>query len=262
MNCPDVQHLLNPYSDGELDLVRQLEIEEHLGRCTGCAEQEKNLRSLRAAVSAPALYHRAPAGLLDRITQAQPVTPAELPVLRMRPRAGLRFLALAASILLVIAAGTLVLGLWSRNRQSPDDRVAEWIVADHVRSLQLDHLTDVPSSNKHTVKPWFQDEAKIGFVPPVPDLSKEDYTLKGGRLDYVENHQVAALVYLRDKHIINVFIWPTKETESRTVQRLTTPEHYNVRHWQVSGMVYWVISDLNNQGLDDFVQLFQEHAAE
>jgi anti-sigma factor RsiW len=262
MNCPDVQRLLNPYSDGELDLVRRLEIEEHLGYCTSCAEQEINLRSLRAAVSAPALYQRAPAGLLDRIAPTEPITPAKPLVMRMPPRAGLRYLALAASILLVVAAGALILGLLSRKQQSSDDRLAEWIVADHVRSLQLDHLTDVPSSNQHNVKPWFQNEAKVGFAPPVPDLSKENYTLKGGRLDYVEDHQVAALVYLRDKHIINVFIWPTTETEKKSVQRLTTRQRYHVRHWQQSGMVYWVISDLNDQGLDDFVQLFQEHAAE
>jgi anti-sigma factor RsiW len=253
MKCPDVRHLLHPYSDGELDLVRHVEIEDHLTGCAECAEQEKHLRSLRAAISSSSLYHKAPASLPTRIQLATP------PLTRGRRRSSLQFAAIAAGVLLLIGASAAIGMLLSRARTPADDQLAEWVVADHVRSLQVDHLTDVPSSDRHTVKPWFR--GKLDFSPQVPDLSPQGYALSGGRLDYLADRPVAALVYYRRSHAINLFTWPAVNDEEKAV-RARSRQGFHIRYWQRSGMTYWAISDLNDQELDEFVRLFQEHSQE
>jgi anti-sigma factor RsiW len=249
MNCRELRLLLEPYSDGELDLLRRVEIEEHLGHCAGCSEQEKRLRALRDAVSSPALYHRAPAALRTRIQPAPP------PPAGGRRRPFLRLAALAAGVALLAGASGLVGMLLSQPTSSADDRLAELVVAGHVRSLQADHLTDVPSTDRHTVKPWLT--RKLGFSPPVPDLSEQGYVLSGARLDYLTDRPVAALVYTRRLHTINVFTWPTADGGEKPVGEFAR-QGFNVRHWQRDRMTYWVVSDLNGQELDDFVKLLQE----
>ena len=252
MRCRDVQHLLHPYSDGELDLIRQVEIEEHLSDCAECAELEKHLRSLRAALSSPSLYHRAPAGLRTRIQLAMPLAT------RRKRRLAVRLAALAAGIL-VLAGVSLTIGtLLSRAASSAEDRFAERVVVSHVRSLQVEHLTDVVSSKGPVVKPWFL--GKLDFSPQVPDLSEQGYALTGGRLDYLADRPVAALVYHRRLHVINVFIWPAVNDEEEAVLRFSR-QGFHIRYWQHSRMTYWTISDLNDQELDDFVRLFEEHSS-
>ncbi len=252
MNCPEVQRLLHPYSDGELDLVRHLEIEEHLAECAACAEQEKHLRSLRAAVSVPSLYYNAPTSLG---TQFQFAAPAAI----RRPRPSLPWAAIAAAVFLLIGISGAA-GYYSlRTRASADDRLTEWVVAGHVRSLQVDHLTDVPSSDQHTVKPWYR--GKLDFSPQVINLSPQGFELTGGRLDYLVDRQVAALVYRRRQHVINLFTWPARDEEAAPVRRLAR-QGFHIRQWQSSGMTFWAISDLNDQELDEFVRLFQEKSAE
>jgi anti-sigma factor RsiW len=254
MNCGDVQRLLDPYADGELDLVRHVEIDEHLAECAACAEQEKRLRSLRAAVSSPELYHRAPDALRARVLAAAPPTPRSP---RGR-RLSWRPFALAAGILILAGASAVIGAYWPRG-PSADDRLAEWVVAGHVRSLQVKHLTDVASTDRHTVKPWFR--GKLDFSPVVPDLSARRYDLTGGRLDYLADRPVAALVYERRLHAINVFTWPAADGEGNAVRGLAR-QGFHLRSWQQSGMTYWAVSDLNDEELDDFVRLFREHAAE
>src|SRR6266851_1611596 len=140
MTCRDVLPLLNPYSDGELDLVRHVEIEEHLTECAECAKQEENLRSLRAVLSSPTLYYRAPTALHTRVQLPTP------PV-RFGLRRSLALqAAIAAGILLLFGTGAAIGVLWSRTGASADDRLADWVVASHVRSLQVEHLNDVASS--------------------------------------------------------------------------------------------------------------------
>jgi anti-sigma factor RsiW len=253
MKCQDVQHLLHAYSDAELDLVRQVEIEDHLTDCTDCAEQERRLRSLRAVISSPALYYRAPAALRTRIQLANP------PVARKRRRSWVPLIATAAGILLLIGTSTTIGLQFSREGTSADDRLAGWVIAGHVRSLQVDHLTDVVSSDRHTVKPWFR--GKLDFSPQVPDLSSQGYTLSGGRLDYLADRPVVALVYYRRLHAINLFTWPAVNGEEKAVRRLSR-QGYHIRYWQRSGMAYWAISDLNDQEFDDFVRLFRESTPE
>jgi anti-sigma factor RsiW len=252
MNCHDVHDLLNPYSDGELDLIRHVEIEEHLAECSECAEQEKSLRSLRTALAASSLYHRAPAGLRERIQSAAPVAPP-----RPRPRSWMPFASAAAILFLVGVSATLTV-LVLRKGPSADERLAEWVVAGHIRSLQVNHLTDVTSTDRHTVKPWFR--GKLDFSPPVPDLSGPGFDLSGGRLDYVRDRQVVALVYYCRAHAINLFIWPADSEDEKPVWRHSR-QGYHVRRWQRSGMTCWAVSDLNDEDLDRFVQGFQQQAA-
>jgi len=148
--------------------------------------------------------------------------------------------------------------LLSQTGTSADDRLAELVVAGHVRSLQVEHLTDVVSTNRHTVKPWFR--GKLDYSPEVPDLSQEGYPLSGGRLDYLADRPVAALVYHRGLHAINVFTWPAANNEASAVRGLAR-QGFHLRYWQRSGMTYWAISELNDQELDQFVRLFQEHSS-
>jgi anti-sigma factor RsiW len=253
MNCPDVLRLLHPYSDGELDVVRHVQIEEHLAECAACAEQEKHLRSLRAAISSPSLYHRAPAALRTRVQLATS------PVTRGRGRSLVQLATIAAGVLLLIGTFATVGILLSRVGTAADDRLAEWVVASHVRSLQVDHLTDVASTDRHTVKPWFR--GKLDFSPEVPDLSQQGYALSGGRLDYLADRPVAAIIYFRQSHAINLFTWPAVNDEAKAVRALAR-QGFHIRHWQRSGMTYWAISDLNDQEFDDFVRLFQERSLE
>jgi len=252
MNCQDVRHLLHPYSDGELDLVRHVQIEAHLTDCAECAEQEKRLRSLRAAIASPSLYHRAPAGLRTRVQLAT------RPVTHGRRRLSLQLTGIAAGVLLLVGASATIGMLMLRAGLSADDRLAEWVVAAHVRALQVDHLTDVASSDQHTVKPWFR--GKLDFSPQVPDFSAQGYPLSGGRLDYLADRPVAALVYHRKLHAINLFTWPAHNDGEKAVRGLSR-QGFHIRYWQTSGMTYWAISDLNDREFDEFVRLFQENSS-
>ncbi len=251
MNCPDVQHLLEPYADGELDLVRRVEIERHLSDCGRCAEQDERLRSLRAVLASPSLYHRAPAGLRGRLQLATPSAT------RRRTFAFGPPTALAASILLFVGTFATLGVFWSASRASADERLADLVVAGHVRSLQVEHLTDVASSDRHTVKPWFR--GKLDFSPEVLDLSAQGYPLTGGRLEYLADRPVAALVYHRRAHAINLFTWPADGDESKPVRKLAR-QGFHIRHWQRSGMNYWAISDLADPELDEFVGLLERSA--
>ena len=153
----------------------------------------------------------------------------------------------ATAVLLLLAVPMLT-------RRSAEGQLSQEIVSAHLRSLtpETSHLTDVASSDQHTVKPWFT--GKLNFSPPVTDLASQGFPLLGGRLDYVGEHPVAALVYQRRKHLINLFIWPEKSVSSG---ELRTPQGYNVIHSNHEGMSYWAISDVNSGDLREFLKLAQ-----
>jgi anti-sigma factor RsiW len=126
------------------------------------------------------------------------------------------------------------------------------VVTSHVRSLMAGHLTDVASTDQHTVKPWFA--GKLDFSPPVTDFAAEGYPLIGGRLDYLHGRSVAALVYERRKHLINVFVWPTTEKDEAMTQS-TTRQGFHVLHGTKRSMAFWIVSDLNAEELERFARL-------
>ncbi|HEV2946952.1 MAG TPA: anti-sigma factor [Gemmataceae bacterium] len=249
MTCQDMQHLMHGYFDHELDLVRNLEMEGHLQTCPACAQALANYRSLQGALRNDAFYFKAPDSLETRIRSSLRKT-----AYRTRPlplRIWARVGAIAASILIVFALGWMA----TRGGVSTKDLLSREIVSSHVRSLMAMHLTDVPSSDQHTVKPWFKGQ--LDFSPPVKDLSKEDFALVGGRLDYIGDRPVAALVYQRRKHVINLFIWPSTP-DSATNPPALTRQGYHLIRWTEGGLAYWAISDLNEKELEEFVQLVRK----
>jgi anti-sigma factor RsiW len=249
VDCDEIADLLHPFADGELDLDRSLAVERHLHECPACAGAVKELQALRAALAEPALYHRAPSGLRERVRAA--LRPAGQPraVGRAFPW---RALAVAASLALVAVLSWSTLRILSL--PSADELLARQVVGDHVRSLMLPgSLLDVRSSDRHVVKPWFV--GKVTFAPPVKDLA--GFELLGGRLDYLDQHKAAALVYKRRGHVINLFVWPAGDRPARPPRSLTLQGH-NVILWSDGDLSYAAASDLNEEELRQFVQLVRQ----
>jgi anti-sigma factor RsiW len=249
MNCDRVRLLLNGYIDDELDLVSSLDIEEHLQSCAACSNHYRQLTSLHTAVSNKSLYRSAPPSLEKRIRsslgKAKPTSPAWYTL----PWGLLTTTALLAVFILSIA-GFLGRGLLVPQSEAS---LAQQVQTAHVRSLMANHLMDVASTDQHTVKPWFN--GKLDFSPPVTDLAQQGFPLVGGRLDYLDGRSVAALVYQRNKHYINLFIWPS--TEKQAGLQNSTYNGYHLFHWDQSGMTFWAVSDVETTELKTFVQLFQ-----
>jgi anti-sigma factor RsiW len=250
MNCKEAESLLDAYVDRELDVVTSLEIETHLQACPACARVCENHLALRSALHSSQLYFGAPEGLHKRIHGAL--------LERERQEGGKgrsplswwwssRWLAAAASLAVIAFAVWRVPSVFRPGRA--EDLIAREVVSSHIRSLMPNHLTDVPSSDQHTVKPWFN--GRLDFSPPVKDLAAAGFPLVGGRLDYLGNRPVAALVYQRRRHLINVFIWPSGRG-SEEPERAESRQGYNLLHWTRAGMTYWVSSDLNRSDLEQF----------
>ncbi len=254
MSCQDTQKLIDGYLDGELDVVRSMEIEGHLRSCPACSQVYENHQALRSAVRARAPYFHAPAGLHQRVRSAVRQANKAEPASRVVPwRPAWKLLGVAAAVAIVAVL------TWNISaRPSADELLAREVLSSHVRSLMANHLTDVSSSDQHTVKPWFN--GKLDFSPPVKDLTSEGFPLLGGRLDYMANRPVAALVYQRRKHYVNLFIWPATEG-SDVAEKTVTRQGYNLLHWTQSSMTSWVVSDLNRSELEQFVQLVRNSAS-
>jgi anti-sigma factor RsiW len=152
----------------------------------------------------------------------------------------------------VVTISIVATWLWSPD--SGDDRLAQEMTTAHIRSLMVDHLTDVNSTDQHTVRPWF--DGHVDFAPPVIDLGAQDFALVGGRLDYVAERPVAVLVYKRRRHIINLFMFPN-QSQPHQPDGSTVKQGYNLIHWDKAGIAFWAVSDMNMGELKEFSQLYQ-----
>ena len=270
MNCEEAAKLMDGYLDGELDPITSQTVEQHLLECPKCDEVYKIHGSLIRAIGNATPYYKAPAELRERIQSSLRDEIAELPKRSIsrepqplfprrqpRPRAILwetswNWLALAAAI--IFAAGIAFTFVPRLQRPGADQFLATQLIASHVRSLMANHLTDVASSDQHTVKPWL--DTKLDFAAPVLDLSGDGFPLVGGRLDYLDNHSAAALVYQRRKHFINLFVWPGEAGATRPTMAMSH-QGYQLLHWADSDFNYWAVSDVNVNDLQLFKQQFE-----
>ncbi len=248
MTCDDLRFLLHAYLDGELDPANSLAVEGHVHDCPACAAALERFEGLRPALRDESLYHRPPAGLADRVHAKLPRS-ERTSRFRITPRRA----AVAAAVVLAGVAG------WAAGRLTPappaeDARVRE-VVAAHVRATMPGHLLDVESSDRHTVKPWFA--GRIDFAPPVKDLADHGFPLAGGRLDYLDDRPVAALIYHCRKHDLNLFVWPG-EGEADRPPRVLARNGYHLANWVRGGLVFWAVSDVQESDLREFVRLQQE----
>jgi anti-sigma factor RsiW len=274
MNCDEATKLMDGYLDGELDPITSRKIEQHLRECRNCDQAYKTHGSLIRALGNATPYYKAPAELRERIQFSLREEIAERPTRNFAPdrqplfprkQPGLRtilwetswnWLALAAAIVLAaIIALTLVPRL---QRPGADQFLATQLIASHVRSLMANHLTDVASSDQHTVKPWL--DVKLDFAAPVVDLSGEGFPLLGGRLDYLDNRPVAALIYQRRKHFINLFVWPVESNAAKGTETISR-QGYQLLHWVNSDFNYWAVSDVSAGDLQAFKQSFEQQIA-
>ena len=257
MNCDEVRPLIDAYVDGELDLMNSLAVERHLPGCPDCTPIYKNRKALREALRNSPLYFNAPPRLESRLRKSIREANASSPASSMAsspaspskwyPRRWMAAAALVTGLLLTLG---IVRGLLP----PADDSLVRELLTSHLRSLMVDHLSDVVSSDQHTVKPWFN--GKVDFSPVVIDTTPQGFPLVGGRLDYIDNRPVAALVYQRQKHVINLFIWPADPGSPNSMQVLNR-QGYNLVRWVEGGMTYWAVSDLNPPELEEFIRLIQ-----
>lgn len=250
MNCADTSELICAFADDELDVAMVRQIEQHLHDCPSCRQALDRTRSIKAAAGQAALFYPAPVDLRARILAAAGQAD-RLTIARRRGPAFWVPLGLAASIAL------MALGYFAFVDQSAPGQFAvdaQEILDAHIRSLQSpepSHLYDVQSTDQHTVKPWFDQH--VDFSPPVRQLEDEGFPLLGGRLDYIHGHPVAAMVYRRAKHTINLFVWPGESAPGTMEQR-----GFHFIRWNARGMTFWAVSDLNEQELGRFAALVRE----
>jgi mycothiol system anti-sigma-R factor len=271
VNCEEIKNLMDAYLDAELDPVTSQKVEQHLRDCRKCEQAYEVETAMAHTISQAVPYYKAPLELRERIQvslrEAIGVSTSRGaagvgPLPGRRPEAVRRgvffdmpwsWLALAAAI--AVAAIVASIFLPRLSQPGADQFLATQLIANHVRSLMADHLTDVASSDQHTVKPWL--DTKLDFAAPVLDLSGDGFPLIGGRLDYLDNHSAAALVYQRRKHFINLFIWPTTSKDSKG-QNTVTRQGYNLLHWIEGDFTYWAVSDVNITDLETFKRSFEQ----
>jgi mycothiol system anti-sigma-R factor len=251
VGCETTRNVLHGYLDGELDAARAADFERHLETCRECANALGAEESLRSSLQRSVLYEQAPLSLRKKIR-------ADLDAATASPAApripSWSWMAVAAAILIVASVSWYS---WPRSQiitASAPFTAAELVDA-HIRSLQPGHLTDVASTDQHTVKPWFT--GKLDFAPPVKDYADQGFPLIGGRLDVLNGRNVAAIVYARRKHIINVFVLPTKEPDT-PIHPPGLRQGYQWLHWRHQGMEFCAISDVSVADLHELAQLIYQ----
>ena len=269
---------LSGYADGELPAAERQWWDEHLRGCATCRAELARVRALGASIrkqmpplEPPPAFRdglsrmirtaaAGQAGTADRADRAERREPAAPPRLwrpePIRPAARWRGWEMGIAATLLFAVGLAIGRASGRGDREP---IAAQVVAGHVRSLEVDHLVDVVSSEHHVVKPWFA--GKLDFSPPVPDLAADSFPLIGGRVDYLAGRAVAALVYGRGPHRINLLIWPAAAGSGCERDPAIVRQGFNLSHGRAAGMEFWAISDLNRQELEEFAARWQRAAA-
>ncbi|MGY4290923.1 mycothiol system anti-sigma-R factor [Bradyrhizobium sp. LM2.7] len=245
MTCDEAKILLHALLDNELDAGHAREVEAHIASCPACAAELAAQREMQRVLADTSLRYTAPANLRARIE-------ASIPQPQRQPtrRSVMRGFAMGSAVSALAASGVVAVVL----RQDDQQRILSEVVSAHLRSLQAGHLTDVISTDQHTVKPWFN--GKLDVAPPVIDLAAQGFTLVGGRLDYIDARAIGAVVYRRRQHVINLFVSQTASTEHRP-PKTQTMQGFNCRRWGNRGLNFWAVSDLGTDELAEFVDKFE-----
>ncbi len=261
MTCDEAEILLHALIDGELDAGHARDVETHVAACPACAEKLKAFRAMRQSFAQAPLKEAAPAHLRNRIEAALAVPAATVTAPRHTWFASMRAswreswknffggFAVGTALSAAVAASLVIAVV----RNDQNQQIASDVVSAHLRSLQAGHLTDVETSDQHTVKPWFN--GRLDVAPPVIDLTAQGFTLIGGRLDYINGQPVASIVYRRRKHVINLFVAQQLGTAVHGVKDESV-QGFNIRHWREGGLDLWAVSDIDAGELDEFGQKF------
>ena len=245
MNHNEAMEVLPAYLDQELDVHDLMAVEQHLSICPACRSEYSELREVKEQLKEHAVYFKAPDHLAQRITTSLPQGHANASESKGWNLNWRYSGAVLATLLAMVWSSALYLTL-----PSAQDKLVEELVSSHVRSLQVDHLSDVISSDRHTVKPWFN--GKLDYSPPVSDLSSQGFPLEGGRLDYLNGRAVAVLVYRHNQHPINLYVWPNPVSESGP--KVQEHQGYHLIRWTIGGMEFWAVSDLATNELESFAR--------
>lgn len=245
--------MLQAYVDGELDALATFELEARLERDEPLRAQAEALRHGRRLLADQADYHAAPDALRQRIAALRVAEALPAPRARREaspPARAARFgwRAMGAALAFAFVAGiglNVVL-----QRPGADDRLAQEVVASHVRATLGEHLLDVESSDHHTVKPWLS--SRLDFSPPVPDTAPPGTPFIGGRVDYLAGQPVAALVFRHGHHVVDSFVWPVDRPDRPVA--FSVQRGFRLAHWTRDRMAHWVVSDVNPVEFEAIVQ--------
>lgn len=249
MECDRATGLLSPLVDNALGLFTRWRVSRHVAGCNACADKLEELRAMQAAIRTKLTYHRAPPDLAARIGAALPREVAPNP---SRPWFRMPAFSFGAAGLASALAGVALTLVVMSGQNSAQREVMQDVIGSHVRSLQADHLTDVLTSDQHTVKPWLS--ARLDVSPPVLELKDQGFPLIGGREDYVDGHPTAVVVYRHAKHVINLFAWaaPGKDDDALHTE---SRQGFNVVTWRHGGITYYAVSDVEADQLAEFAKL-------
>ena len=268
MRCTNVPSQLEAYADDELDSAHDAreiaDITQHLAGCADCRAEVANIKRLSASLRQHLPHYPANDMLRARVQTlvanfGTEMVPAFVPSIsgtsivaypQTRSLRNWKILALAASALFaLVTAHDVTSSIASRDTRGSVNRE---LINAHIRSLMSDHLVDVPSSDRHTVKPWF--EGKINFSPAVFDFAADSFPLSGGRLDYANGHAMAAVIFHHGQHAINLFIWPVDSSNANVAS--TSQDGYNISTWRRNHLRYAAVSTLNSRALAQFAAMY------
>jgi anti-sigma factor RsiW len=254
MNCQEFYDYVDAYIDNELDVAATILVKQHLRDCPECRQLLESRKALGAVLDNPQISFEAPDSLLGKVRSALPVARSDVKQQRALNRLVIPWFSvpLALAAVLAVMLGLVILNRGAIFDRSRSNALAQEAITSHIRSLLATHLFDVPSTDQHTVKPWF--DGKLKFSPPVHDFADHGFRLTGGRLDYFNGREVAALVYQRRLHIINLFVWPS-DSGRNTAAESFAKDGYNVSHWERNGFEFWAVSDVNAEDLKAFADL-------